>query len=105
MSVMSRSFLRCSAWALVVAIVIVLAVTTGSAVAHDLQHSAHHAAGMHSTGICAWMCAAAGAVGTPVVQVSSITLVGSCPPVSASHPFEAGASAPLHPRAPPSLHA
>ena len=33
-----------------------LAVTTGSAVAHELQHAAHHDAGMHGSGICAWMC-------------------------------------------------
>ncbi len=55
---MSRSLVRTAAWVLVVAIVLVLAATTASAVAHDLRHAAHHTAGLHSTGICAWMCAA-----------------------------------------------
>ncbi|MEW6245541.1 MAG: hypothetical protein AB1555_02400 [Nitrospirota bacterium] len=73
---MSRSLLRTAAWALVVAIVIVLAATTGSAVAHDLQHAAHHGAGLHSTGICAWMCAAGQALGEipAVFQIDRVPL-------------------------------
>ncbi|GIW54822.1 MAG: hypothetical protein KatS3mg082_1226 [Nitrospiraceae bacterium] len=55
---MKRSLLGSTTWVLVVTVVTVLAATTGSVVAHDFQHAAHHAAGLHSTGICAWMCAA-----------------------------------------------
>ncbi len=66
---MRRSlFIRSTAWLLVVAVVTMFAATTGGAVAHDLQHAAHHAAGLHSTGICAWMCAAGHVFGgIPVV--------------------------------------
>jgi hypothetical protein len=54
-----------------------LAVTTGSAVAHELQHAAHHNAGMHGSGICAWMCATAGThVATTVHSTPLFALVG-----------------------------
>jgi hypothetical protein len=55
---MRRSLLGSTTWVLVVTVVTVLAATTASTVAHDLQHAAHHTAGLHSTGVCAWMCAA-----------------------------------------------
>ncbi len=65
---MRRSLLSSTAWLLVVAVVTMLVAATGSAVAHDLQHATHHAAGLHSTGICAWMCAAGHVFGgIPVV--------------------------------------
>ncbi len=56
----SRSFSHI-AWVVIFAVMVLLAVTTGSAVAHELQHAAHHGAGMHGSGICAWMCATDGA--------------------------------------------
>ena len=43
------------------AVVVLLAATTGGAIAHELQHAAHHNAATHGSGICAWMCATAGA--------------------------------------------
>lgn len=46
------------AWTLAVGLLLLLGTTTGSAFAHDIQHAGHHSAGMHSQGICAWMCAA-----------------------------------------------
>jgi hypothetical protein len=46
---------------MVIAVVVLLAATTGSSIAHELKHAAHHNAGMHGSGICAWMCATAGA--------------------------------------------
>src|SRR5206468_814519 len=54
---MLRSLLRPIACTLAVAILLMLGATTGSAFAHEIQHAAHHNAGMHATGICAWMCA------------------------------------------------
>src|SRR2546422_5194827 len=57
---MIRSLLRPIACTLAVAILLMLGATTGSAFAHEIQHAAHHNAGMHATGICAWMCATAG---------------------------------------------
>jgi hypothetical protein len=52
-------------WALAVGLVLLLATTTGGAFVHEVQH-AHHNAAMHTTGICAWMCATAGAVIAPL---------------------------------------
>ncbi|MDE3018801.1 MAG: hypothetical protein KGO52_15155 [Nitrospirota bacterium] len=47
---------------LAVGLLLLLGGTTGSAFAHDIQHAGHHSAGMHSQGICAWMCAAGSAL-------------------------------------------
>lgn len=100
---MSRSLLRTAAWALVVAIVIVLAATTGSAVAHDLQHAAHHAAGLHSTGICAWMCAA----GQVLEEVQVVLQVDVGPPARTAillfREPSGGVVSPSASRAPPVL--
>lgn len=64
-------------WVVVFAVVALLAVTTGSAVAHELHHAAHHDAGMHGSGICAWMCATAGVhVVTPVHAAQVLALSG-----------------------------
>ncbi len=49
--------LKSVACAVLGAVIILIAATTGSAVAHELQHAAHHTAGMHGSGLCAWMCA------------------------------------------------
>ena len=58
---MRRGIFRSLAWLLAAAVVVLLAATTGNAIAHELQHAAHHNAGMHGSGVCAWMCATAGA--------------------------------------------
>lgn len=64
-------------WVIVFAVIALLAVTTGSAVAHELHHAAHHDAGMHGSGICAWMCATAGVhVVTPVYATHVLALSG-----------------------------
>ena len=43
------------------AVVVLLAATTGGAIAQELQHAGDHKAATHGSGICAWMCATAGA--------------------------------------------
>ena len=64
-------------WVVVFAVIALLAVTTGSAVAHELKHAAHHDAGTHGSGICAWMCATAGVhVVTPVHATHVLALSG-----------------------------
>src|SRR5256712_13829392 len=68
---MIRSLLRPIACTLAVAILLMLGATTGSAFAHEIQHAAHHNAGMHATGICAWMCATAGAVATAAFHATA----------------------------------
>lgn len=83
------------------AVVALLAVTTGSAVAHELQHAAHHDAGTHGSGICAWMCATAGAhVATPLHSAHLFALAGDV-----SFRFDVvhlpQLLAPSRPRAPP----
>lgn len=59
---------RSVAWALALSVLLMLGATTGSAFAHEIEHASHHAAGMHSSGICAWMCAAAGSMVTAALQ-------------------------------------
>src|SRR5947208_16907433 len=71
---MIRSLLRPIACTLAVAIVLMLGATTGSAFAHEIQHAAHHTAGMHASGICAWMCATAGAVATAAFHTAIVSL-------------------------------
>lgn len=71
---MIRSLLRPVACTLAVAILLMLGATTGSAFAHEIQHAAHHNAGMHATGICAWMCATAGAVATAAFHAAAVTV-------------------------------
>ena len=71
---MIRSLLRPIACTLAVAILLMLGATTGSAFAHEIQHAAHHNAGMHATGICAWMCATAGAVATAAFHAAAGTV-------------------------------
>jgi hypothetical protein len=53
-SMTARSF-KVATWVLLFAVAGGLGTATGSAVAHDLTHAGHHSAGMHSTGICAWI--------------------------------------------------
>lgn len=71
---MIRSHLRPIALTLAVAVLLMLGATTGIAFAHEVQHAAHHTAGMHASGICAWMCATAGAVTTAAVHAATVTL-------------------------------
>jgi hypothetical protein len=78
--VMFPKLLKPVALALAVGIVLMLAAVTGSAFAHELQHAAHHNARMHATGICAWMCATAGTIATPVfAPIASLVLQESIP--------------------------
>jgi hypothetical protein len=78
-----------------------LAATTGAAFAHEIQHAAHHTAGMHSSGVCAWMCATAGTLASMSVQAFQYTLIesASAPLVTTWSSRDAGASE--LPRAPP----
>lgn len=54
----ARPTFKAVAAALALGFLLLLGAGTGSAFAHDVQHAGHHSAGMHSQGICAWMCAA-----------------------------------------------
>jgi hypothetical protein len=62
-------------WALLLSIVLVNGFMAVPSVGHA-EHHAHHQAGTHSTGICAWLCAAGQAIeSTAVVPTSSLQLV------------------------------
>lgn len=63
------------AWALAAGILLLLTTTTGGAFVHEVQHAAHHTAGMHATGLCAWMCATAGGVISPAFQPAESAIV------------------------------
>jgi len=100
---MMRSQLRPIALMLAVAVLLMLGATTGSAFAHEIQHAAHHTAGMHASGICAWMCATAGAVTTAAVHTTVVS-----PHVDTALPFLSGLRSSdcfsaLQARAPPTL--
>ncbi|MBA5870718.1 MAG: hypothetical protein GDA68_12085 [Nitrospira sp. CR2.1] len=74
---MRSSHFKGIVWIVALAVIALLAVTTGSAVAHELQHAAHHDAAMHGSGICAWMCATAGVhVVTPLHATHLFSLSG-----------------------------
>ena len=100
---MIRSNLRPIACTLAVAIVLMLGATTGSAFAHEIQHAAHHTAGMHGSGICAWMCASAGAVTTAAVHATTATVneESALPFLSGLRSFDCSST--LQARAPPVL--
>ena len=100
---MIRSCLRPIACTLAVAILLMLGATTGSAFAHEIQHAAHHTAGMHGSGICAWMCASAGAVTTAAIHETTAAVnEESAPPfLSGLRSFECSST--LQARAPPVL--
>jgi hypothetical protein len=57
-------------WALLLCIVLVNGLMAAPTVGHA-QHHADHAAGTHSTGICAWLCAGGVGIESSVVQVAS----------------------------------
>lgn len=90
-------------WMVACAVLVLLAVTTGNAVAHELQHAAHHSAGMHGSGICAWMCATAGThVATPPHSTHLFALV-SLLAFESDHAQFIQLLAPSHARAPPAV--
>ena len=100
---MIRSHLRPIALTLAVAVLLMLGATTGSAFAHEIQHAAHHTAGMHTTGICAWMCASSGAVATAAVHTATPTVIEdfALPFLDGLRSFDCGSE--LQARAPPAL--
>jgi hypothetical protein len=96
------SFKR-TVWVVAFAVMAILAVTTGSAVAHELQHAAHHNAGMHGSGICAWMCATAGVDVVTPLHSAQLFEVLSFLAFDADPSFLIQLLAPSHPRAPPAF--
>jgi len=100
---MIRTLLRPIACTLAVAIVLMLGATTGSAFAHEIQHAAHHNAGMHATGICAWMCATAGAVATAAFHATAVTVSVETAPLFLDGLRSFDCFAQLQARAPPVL--
>jgi hypothetical protein len=101
--VMFPKLLKPVALALAVGIVLMLAAVTGSTFAHDLQHAAHHNARMHATGICAWMCATAGTIATPVFAPSVSPVLQELVPVRDSQAVSVIRAQRLRARAPPIL--
>lgn len=98
---MSRSSLRPIALILAVAVLLMVGATTGSAFAHEIQHAAHHTADMHTSGICAWMCATAGAVATDACYFTAgiFSEEAAVPFHDGRHSFESCST--LQARAPP----
>lgn len=97
-----QTILRPVAWTLLVAVLLMFGAATGSAVAHEIQH-AHHTAAMHTTGICAWMCATAGTVTTAAMLPSAVVPVEDLPVLPDFQSASAESLNRLQARAPPSL--
>ncbi len=57
-------------WGMLLVIVMMSGVMAAPTVGHA-QHHADHAAGTHSTGICAWLCAGGVGIESSVVQLTS----------------------------------
>lgn len=72
------TFIRSVAWTLLVTVLFMFGATTGSAVAHEIQH-AHHTAAMHGTGVCAWMCASANTMVAATVVPSVVAPIEELP--------------------------
>jgi len=99
---MIRLSLKSISLVLVVAVLVMLGATTGAAFAHEIQHSAHHTAGMHSSGICAWMCATAGTLTTAAIQSLEYEIVLTAASLPAPVPVSRDGNLSPLPRAPPS---
>lgn len=78
----ARHPFKAVAAALALGFLLLLGATTGSAFAHEVQHAGHHSAGMHSQGICAWMCA----VGQSLEAVVCVFQVDPAPLALAGQP-------------------
>jgi len=67
-------------WALLVCLVLTNGFMAAPSVAHAEHHGAHHDAGTHASGICAWFCAAGQDIDTSSVEpTSNLQLVESTP--------------------------
>jgi hypothetical protein len=91
------------AWALAAGILLLLTTTTGGAFVHEVQHAAHHTAGMHATGLCAWMCATAGGVISPAFQPAESAIVYQSVVIGESRAIGFFSPQRLQARAPPIL--
>ena len=99
---MIRLSVKSISWVLVVAVLVILGTTTGSAFAHEIQHAAHHTAGMHSSGICAWMCTTAGTLSTAALQPLNYEVVLAAASLSEPTVISRDTNPSPLPRAPPS---
>jgi hypothetical protein len=100
---MLRLPLKYTAWLLVAAVLLMLGSATGAAFAHEIQHAAHHSAGMHSSGICAWMCATAGTLYTAALQPIQYEVVLAAAVLSEPRFISRDADSSTQPRAPPTF--
>ena len=58
-------------WSLLLCLVLVNGLLAAPAVVHADHHAKHHA-GTHSTGLCAWECAAGQSIDTVTVRLTSL---------------------------------
>ena len=100
---MPRISLKPIALLVVTAIVLMLTLATSGTFAHEVKHATHHSAAMHTSGLCAWMCAAGGAVITPAFLPAFSTVVQQPVLILASQPLSLIFASRLQARAPPIL--
>lgn len=73
---MGRLKLSAYTWTLLLCLVLTNGFMAAPSVAHAEHHGAHHDAGTHASGICAWLCAAGQDIDTsPVEPTSNLQLV------------------------------
>lgn len=69
--IQSATLNKAIAGLLATGLLLFLVATAGLTVGHDIRHAAHHSAGMHATGLCAWMCAASQGVESDALWVAA----------------------------------
>jgi hypothetical protein len=77
-------------WSLLVCLVLVNGLLTVPSVTHA-EHHANHKAGTHSTGLCAWQCAAGQGI-----EASSVCLESTLQLIAVSVPERASELAPFY---------
>lgn len=89
-------------WALLLCVVLVNGLMAAPSVGHA-EHHANHQAGTHSTGICAWLCAAGVGIESSTVQLDSALQLLAWVSIPSFDVVLSVASLPYFFRGPPSL--
>ncbi len=89
-------------WLMLVCLMLVNGAMAAPSVSHA-EHHAGHQAGTHSTGICAWLCAAGQDVESTSVSLDSTLKLVQQPVVGSSHPIRIPVSFHYFFRGPPLL--
>ncbi|MBH0185745.1 MAG: hypothetical protein HP477_10140 [Nitrospira sp.] len=88
-------------WALLVCLVLTNGFMAAPSVVHAEHHGAHHDAGTHASGICAWLCAAGQDIDTSSVEPTSNLQLVQYAVVACFDEVQASIALSTFPRGPP----